>query len=81
MKKLVATIAGVILLVAGVGVAILHYIVEGKLTSSYITLAIAAVLLIAGWTLLEWGAGVSRRWGADKDRGKGPKYPPGGGGM
>ncbi len=79
--KLVATIAGVILLVAGVGVAILHYVVEGKLTSSYITLAIAAVLLIAGWTLLERGAGVSRRWGVDKDKGKGPKYPPGGGGM
>ncbi|NLO27766.1 MAG: hypothetical protein GX113_06275 [Actinobacteria bacterium] len=67
MAKRVATIAGAILLAAGVGVAILHYVMEGSLTDSYITLAIAAVLLIAGWTLFERGTGISRRRREDDD--------------
>lgn len=61
MAKRIATIAGAVLLVAGVGVAILHYVMEGSLTDSYITLAIAAVLLIIGWTLFDRGTGISRR--------------------
>ena len=67
MAKRIATIAGAVLLVAGVGVAILHYVMEGSLTDSYITLAIAAVLLIVGWTLFDRGAGISRHRGEDDD--------------
>jgi hypothetical protein len=65
MSKSVAKIAGVVLLVAGVGTAILHYTMEGSLLNSYITLGGAAVLLVAGWALFDWGSGISRRRGPD----------------
>lgn len=71
--KLLATISGAILLVAGVAVAIVHYVVEGSMTNSYITLAIAAVLLFAGWGLLDWGAQITRRWTGSGGKGNGPK--------
>jgi hypothetical protein len=64
MHKLVAKIAGAVLLVAGVAVAIVHYVVEGSAMQSWATLAAAAVLLVAGWTLFDWGAGITRRRGA-----------------
>ena len=67
MQKLFAKIVGAILLAAGVGAVIVHYVVEGHITASFITLAIAVVLLVGGWALFDWGAGVSRRWGAGKD--------------
>lgn len=66
--KLFATVGGALLLAAGVGVAIVHYVVQSSLAESYITLAIAAVLLVAGWALLDWGAGFSRRRGEDRDK-------------
>jgi hypothetical protein len=61
--KVVATMVGVVLLLAGMGVALAHYLLESSFTSKYITLAIAATLLVAGFALLDWGAEVSRRWG------------------
>jgi hypothetical protein len=61
--KAVATIVGIVLLLAGVGVALAHYLLESSFTSKYITLAIAAILLVAGFALLDWGAEVTRRWG------------------
>ncbi len=73
MLKVIAAVAGAILLLAGVGVAVAHYVVESSDTMKYITLAIAAALLVAGWALLDWGAGVSRRWGANKSKGNDAK--------
>ncbi len=78
MLKMVAAIVGAILLLAGVGVAVVHYIVESSDTMKFVTLAVAAALLVAGWALLDWGKGVSRRWGAEKSKGNGPKSPGGG---
>ena len=72
MLKLVAAIIGVVLLLAGIGAVIVHYTVEGGSVNSYLTLAIAAVMLVAGWALFDWGVGVSRRWGSDDDKGRGP---------
>jgi len=80
VPKLLATIAGIILLLAGAGVAVVHYLVESSFTMKFVTLAIAAALLVVGWVLLDWGKGVSRRWGADKSKGSGPKDPPSSGG-
>jgi hypothetical protein len=57
----VAKTAGIVLLAAGVAVAILHYTMEGNVFNSWITFAIAAVLLVAGWALYDWGRGISRR--------------------
>jgi hypothetical protein len=71
-----ATIVGVILLLAGAGVALAHYLLESSLTSKFITLAIAGALFVAGFALLDWGADVSRRWGLDEWKvKKGPKDP------
>jgi hypothetical protein len=81
MMKLVATIVGAVLLVAGVGVAIVHYVLEGSFANSYITLALAAALLFVGWGLFDWGTGISQRWRGDKENGNGPTYPPRGDGM
>jgi 4-amino-4-deoxy-L-arabinose transferase-like glycosyltransferase len=61
MSKLLAKIAGIILLIAGVAAAILHYALEEDLSNSWLTLGIAAVLLVAGWALFDWGAGISAR--------------------
>lgn len=80
MLKRLAAIAGAILLLAGAGVAVVHYLVESSLTMKFVTLAIAAVLLVVGWALLDWGKGVSRRLGADRSKGSGPKDPPSSGG-
>jgi uncharacterized membrane protein SirB2 len=74
--KVVATVVGTILLLAGVGVVIAHYLLESSLTTKYITVAIAAALGVAGFALLDWGADVSRRWGLDEWKGSGPKRPP-----
>jgi hypothetical protein len=66
MPKSVGKILGIVLLVAGVGTAILHYVLEGEVFNSWLTLGIAAVLLVAGWALYDWGAGISaRRRGPD----------------
>jgi hypothetical protein len=78
MANLVETIFGGLLLAAGVAVAIVHYVVEGNSTYSYLTLIVAAVLLLAGWTLFDRGAGISRRWGG-RDGGGGSDDLPGGG--
>jgi protein-S-isoprenylcysteine O-methyltransferase Ste14 len=75
MRKIIAAVVGVLLLLAGAGVAIAHYVIESSFTSQYITLAIAAALFVAGWALLDWGAEVTRRWEGDKPKGSGPKYP------
>jgi hypothetical protein len=75
MRKIIATIVGALLLLAGAAVAIAHYVIESSFTSQYITLAIAAALFVAGWALLDWGAEVTRRWEGDKPKGSGPKYP------
>ncbi len=76
MSKWAAAIAGAILLLAGVGVAIWHYTRSGPGTESFVTLAIAAVVLLVGWTLFDWGLGISKRWGAGQGKDKGDKYPP-----
>ena len=81
MPKSVAAIVGAVLLVAGLGVAIVHYTVNGSAIDSYITLAVAAVLFVTGWALLDWGAGVSRRRGPGEEKRNGPKHPPNGDGM
>ena len=73
MLKVVATIVGALLLLGGVGVAIAHYVLESSDTMKFVTLAIAAVLLVLGWGLLDWGAGVSRRWAGHKSKGDGPR--------
>jgi len=64
MQKLLAKIAGAVLLAAGVGAVVVHYTLEDHVTASWASLAIAVVLLLGGWTLFDWGAGVSRHWGA-----------------
>jgi hypothetical protein len=71
MLKLVSTIIGAVLLLAGIGAVVVHYTVESGTVNSYLTLAIAAVMLVAGWALFDWGLGVSRRWGSDNDKGHG----------
>ena len=73
MPKVFARIMGAVLLLAGVGVAVAHYVIESSTTSKLITLALAAVLLIGGWALFDWGRGISRRWGRDRQRGNGQK--------
>jgi hypothetical protein len=73
--KVAAAIVGAILLLAGVGVALAHYLLKSSFTSKFITLAIAAALFVAGYALLDWGAEVSRRWGLDKPKGSGPDFP------
>ena len=66
MPKSVGKILGIVLLVAGVGTAILHYTLEGEIFNSWLSLGIAAVLLVLGWGLYDWGAGISaRRRGPD----------------
>jgi hypothetical protein len=75
MLKMAAAVVGAILLLAGVGVGVVHYVVESTDTMKFVTLAIAAALLVAGWALLDWGKGISRRWGADKSKGNGPNSP------
>jgi uncharacterized protein YjeT (DUF2065 family) len=63
MPKSVLKIAGMVLVVAGVVVAILHYARAGSLTTSLITLVVAAVLLVAGLTLYYAGTADSRKQG------------------
>jgi hypothetical protein len=60
--------SGGILLAKGVAVAIIHYVVENDTNSGLLTLAVAAVLLLVGWTLFDRGAGTSRRWHGNNDR-------------
>ena len=67
MQKLVAKITGLVLLLAGVAVGIVHYTLEGNVTSSWISLGGAAILLVVGWGLFDWGAGFSRRKGPDRE--------------
>lgn len=67
MPKVVGKVLGVVLLAAGVAAAILHYTLEGKVLSSWISLGIAAVLLVVGWGLFDWGAGISRKRGPDRE--------------
>ena len=55
MAKLAATIVGVVLLAAGGVIAVAHYLIWGEGVEGYITLAIAAVLLVAGLALFNWG--------------------------
>lgn len=73
MPKLFATVAGAILLLAGVGVAVAHYVLESGLTGKLFTLAVAAVLLVGGLALYTWGRGTSRRRGKDWSPGDGQK--------
>lgn len=68
ITKAIATILGAILLLAGVGVAIAHYILDTTGGMKFVTLGIAAVLLVLGWALFDWGRGISRRWGGDKPK-------------
>jgi len=61
VRKAVAAVVGAILLLAGVGVGVAHYLLDSGDTMRFITLAVAAVLLVAGLTLLNWGKEVFRR--------------------
>jgi uncharacterized membrane protein SirB2 len=61
LLKILAAIIGTILLLAGVIVAILHYLLESSQTMKFVTLAIAAVLLVLGWALVDWSRRLSRR--------------------
>jgi hypothetical protein len=69
VPKMLETVVGGVLLAAGVATAIIHYVVEGNDGYSYATLAIAAVLLVAGWALFDRGLGISRRRRADGGQG------------
>jgi len=73
VMKLAASIVGGILLLGGVAVAFYHYLVESSDTSKFITLAIAAALLVVGWALFDYGTGATRRWRGGKPNGDGPK--------
>jgi hypothetical protein len=55
MSKSAFKIAGAVFCVLGVAAAILHYVVEGQIFTSWMTFAIAAVLLVIGVTLWEKG--------------------------
>jgi hypothetical protein len=66
MLKFFAAIVGSILLLAGVVVAVLHYLLESSQTMKFVTLAIAAVLLVVGWALVDWSRRLSRGGGEDK---------------
>ena len=61
MLKTVAAISGIVLLLAGLGVVAVHYLVESSNTMKLVTLAIAAVLLVVGLALINWGKEVFRR--------------------
>ena len=61
MPKTVAAVFGVIFLLAGLGVAAVHYLVESSNTMKLVTLAVAAVLLVVGLMLLNWGKEAFRR--------------------
>jgi hypothetical protein len=65
MPKPVAKIAGIVLLVAGVAAAILHYVLEGDIFNSWLTFAVAAVLLACGWALFDHGRDKPRRGPTD----------------
>jgi membrane protein implicated in regulation of membrane protease activity len=71
MLKFFAAIVGTIFLLAGVVVAVLHYLLETGLTMKFVTLAIAAVLLIVGWALVDWSRRLSRRQGGNDSSGSG----------
>jgi hypothetical protein len=66
MSNLGARIFGAVFLVAGAAAVIVHYVVNRGMAFSYITLAIAAVLLVAGVALFNRGAGVHGFWRAGK---------------
>lgn len=55
MPKPAVKVAGIIFIILGVATAILHYVVEGDIFNSWMTFAIAAVLLVIGVTLYEKG--------------------------
>jgi uncharacterized membrane protein SirB2 len=61
LLKMFAAIVGTLLLVAGVAVAILHYLLESSQTMKFVTLAIAAVLLVLGWALVDWSRKLPHR--------------------
>ena len=73
MLKVFARIIGAVVLLAGVGAAVAHYVIESSSTGKFITLALAAVLLVGGWALFDWGMGISRRRGRDWSQGSGQK--------
>ncbi len=62
MLKLAATVVGGIVLAVGLGLVIAHYIWWDTGTEAFVSLAVAAVTLVVGWTLLDWGADLTRRW-------------------
>jgi len=64
MPKLTIKIVGAVLLAAGVGMAILHYTLEENIFGSWLSLAIAAVLLILGWWLFSRGSATSGKQGS-----------------
>ena len=61
MLKTVAAISGIVFLLAGLGVVAVHYLVESSNTMKLVTLAVAAVLLVVGLTLINWGKEAFRR--------------------
>lgn len=65
MPKSVAKIAGIILLIVGVGTAILHYTLEKNIFGSWLSLVVAAVLLILGMWLFNRGSATSSKQESD----------------
>ena len=65
---------GALILVAGVGLVVAHYVWWGSGTEAFVSVAAAAVTLAVGWGLLDWGAGITRRWrGGDGGGGAGER--------
>jgi hypothetical protein len=61
---MIASIIGGILLLGGVAAVIVHYTIESGSLDSYVSLAVAAAMLVVGWGLFDWGMGIMRRWGS-----------------
>ena len=77
--KVLLTIVGALLVFVGLGIGTAYSQTDGWFR--YLTLIVAACVVMGGWALLNRGLGLSRRWEAWKKNHSGDRYTPKGGGM
>lgn len=74
--KIAAAIVGAVLVFVGVSIGVF-----GSGPGFSATDAVALGTWVVGVLLVDWGAGLTRRWREFKAKRSTPKYPPRGGGM